>query len=87
MHSTAAVLEAGSLLTLPRPPSFTPSCCPCCFVQAFINTAREIYKKIQDGVFDVSNEVSRQALGAAVSMVSVSCEFIAVRGQMLWFAV
>jgi len=26
--------------------------------QAFINTAREIYKKIQDGVFDVSNEVS-----------------------------
>jgi GTPase SAR1 family protein len=26
--------------------------------EAFINTAREIYKKIQDGVFDVSNEVS-----------------------------
>lgn len=26
-------------------------------LQAFINTAREIYKKIQDGVFDVSNEV------------------------------
>ncbi len=25
--------------------------------EAFINTAREIYKKIQDGVFDVSNEV------------------------------
>ena len=25
--------------------------------QAFINTAREIYKKIQDGIFDVSNEV------------------------------
>ncbi len=25
--------------------------------QAFINTAREIYKKIQDGVFDVTNEV------------------------------
>ncbi|KIZ04441.1 GTP-binding protein YPTC4 [Monoraphidium neglectum] len=24
--------------------------------RAFINTAREIYKKIQDGVFDVSNE-------------------------------
>eukprot|EP00878_Enallax_costatus_P011036 GHUV01011526.1.p1 GENE.GHUV01011526.1~~GHUV01011526.1.p1 ORF type:complete len:169 (+),score=38.48 GHUV01011526.1:605-1111(+) len=24
--------------------------------EAFINTAREIYKKIQDGVFDVSNE-------------------------------
>lgn len=27
------------------------------FFQAFINTAREIYRKIQDGVFDVSNEV------------------------------
>lgn len=27
-------------------------------VQAFINTAREIYRKIQEGVFDVSNEVS-----------------------------
>lgn len=26
--------------------------------QAFINTAREIYRKIQEGVFDVSNEVS-----------------------------
>lgn len=25
--------------------------------QAFINTAREIYRKISDGVFDVSNEV------------------------------
>jgi hypothetical protein len=31
-------------------------------VQAFINTANEIYKKIQDGVFDVSNEVSQLAL-------------------------
>jgi hypothetical protein len=29
--------------------------------QAFINTAREIYKKITDGVFDVSNEVRRGA--------------------------
>jgi Ras-related protein Rab-2A len=27
-------------------------------VQAFIKTAGTIYKKIQDGVFDVSNEVS-----------------------------
>ena len=27
------------------------------FVQAFIKTAATIYKKIQDGVFDVSNEV------------------------------
>ena len=27
-------------------------------LQAFINTSKEIYRKIQDGVFDVSNEVS-----------------------------
>ena len=26
--------------------------------EAFINTAREIYQKIQDGVFDVTNEVN-----------------------------
>ena len=26
-------------------------------LQAFINTAKEIYQKIQDGVFDVTNEV------------------------------
>ena len=25
---------------------------------AFINTAKEIYQKIQDGVFDINNEVS-----------------------------
>jgi GTPase SAR1 family protein len=31
--------------------------------EAFINTAREIYKKIQDGVFDVSNEVSSCTCG------------------------
>lgn len=30
------------------------------FVQAFINTARKIYEKIEQGVFDVSNEVSAQ---------------------------
>lgn len=26
--------------------------------EAFINTAKEIYQKIQDGVFDINNEVS-----------------------------
>ena len=26
--------------------------------EAFINTAKEIYQKIQDGVFDVTNEVT-----------------------------
>jgi hypothetical protein len=27
--------------------------------QAFINTAKEIYQKIQDGVFDINNEVRK----------------------------
>ena len=27
--------------------------------EAFINTAREIYDKIQEGVFDINNEVNR----------------------------
>ena len=27
--------------------------------EAFINTAREIYDKIQEGVFDINNEVCR----------------------------
>lgn len=30
--------------------------------EAFINTAREIYEKIQEGVFDVHNEVSERYL-------------------------
>jgi len=28
-----------------------------CLFQAFINTAKEIYQKIQEGVFDINNEV------------------------------
>ena len=28
--------------------------------EAFINTAREIYDKIQEGVFDINNEVRRR---------------------------
>lgn len=30
--------------------------------EAFINTAKEIYEKIQEGVFDINNEVSLAAL-------------------------
>lgn len=40
--------------THPTPLAWPAVVCAC--LQAFINTAREIYKKIQDGVFDVSNE-------------------------------
>ena len=28
------------------------------YQQAFINTAKEIYQKIQEGVFDINNDVS-----------------------------
>ena len=47
--------------------------------QAFINTARKIYEKIETGVFDVSNEVSAASslclLPVSVSQVptSLSC--------------
>lgn len=30
--------------------------------EAFINTAKEIYEKIQEGVFDINNEVSKSRL-------------------------
>lgn len=30
--------------------------------QAFIDTAKEIYRKIQEGVFDINNEVSLRFL-------------------------
>jgi hypothetical protein len=35
--------------------------------QAFINTARKIYEKIEQGVFDVSNEVRACADGPALA--------------------
>ena len=31
--------------------------------EAFINTAREIYDKIQEGVFDINNEANRIKIG------------------------
>lgn len=33
---------------------------------AFINTAKEIYEKIQEGVFDINNEVSDLCLALIV---------------------
>lgn len=30
--------------------------------EAFINTAKEIYEKIQEGVFDINNEVSKRLI-------------------------
>ena len=40
---------------------------------AFINTARKIYEKIDTGVFDVSNEVS------VICCIGVCCQRYAVR--------
>lgn len=38
------------------------SSAPSCLFQAFINTAKEIYEKIQEGVFDINNEVRHTRL-------------------------
>ena len=35
--------------------------------EAFINTAREIYDKIQEGVFDINNEANGIKLGPQAS--------------------
>ena len=43
-------------------------------VQAFINTAKEIYHKIQDGVFDITNEVKKKGFFVVAKMVIIfSC--------------
>ena len=34
------------------------------FLKAFINTAKEIYRKIQEGVFDVNNETYGIKIGS-----------------------
>lgn len=46
-----------------------------CLSQAFINTAKEIYEKIQEGVFDINNEV-RQALFCVSLLFSSSMCFV-----------
>lgn len=35
--------------------------------EAFINTAKEIYEKIQEGVFDINNEVSTSEMKNFIS--------------------
>ena len=39
-------------------------------MQGFVKTAGAIYKKIQDGVFDVSNEVIFQMSSHSVGLIS-----------------
>lgn len=37
--------------------------------EAFINTAKEIYEKIQEGVFDINNEVKFMPLGHTLHII------------------
>lgn len=37
--------------------------------EAFINTAKEIYEKIQEGVFDINNEVQFMPLGHTLHII------------------
>uniref|UniRef100_A0A1X7UAF8 Uncharacterized protein n=1 Tax=Amphimedon queenslandica TaxID=400682 RepID=A0A1X7UAF8_AMPQE len=43
--------------------------------EAFINTAKEVYKKIQDGVFDITNEIQylRRTLVSRGTMSTNQC--------------
>ena len=43
---------------------------------AFINTARKIYEKIDTGVFDVSNEVRQHGLTSATDQCQASGSFL-----------
>lgn len=53
-----------------------------CALQAFINTAREIYKKIQDGVFDVSNEVSALLIRALPVATRLVCAWLRIMQEL-----
>ena len=57
--------------------------------EAFINTAREIYDKIQEGVFDINNEVSggKREQQDSVGKCSIPCSLISlplVHFKELW---
>lgn len=40
--------------------------------EAFINTAKEIYEKIQEGVFDINNEVTVAILSKVGNLIIIS---------------
>lgn len=41
--------------------------------EAFINTAKEIYEKIQEGVFDINNEVSHSSIFFIPNISNFTC--------------
>ena len=49
--------------------------------EAFINTAREIYDKIQEGVFDINNEV--KIWGQMYSKLLIKTAFFRTAGQKI----
>lgn len=46
--------------------------------QAFINTAKEIYRKIQDGVFDVSNEVRTDFICLSIHLSTLKLQSVPI---------
>lgn len=50
--------------------------------QAFINTAKEIYEKIQEGVFDINNEVTYEGEEHSVFIMFSLC-FQVIRSKGL----
>jgi len=40
--------------------------------EAFINTAKEIYEKIQEGVFDINNEVSYTLIPILIELFGIN---------------
>lgn len=43
--------------------------------QAFIDTAKEIFQKIQEGVFDINNEVSSSNV-KSLGFINIKCIYI-----------
>lgn len=41
--------------------------------EAFINTAKEIYEKIQEGVFDINNEVNNLKFIQLIHLLTLIC--------------
>ena len=54
--------------------------------EAFINTAREIYDKIQEGVFDINNEVSTKQCALQKTREIAVCRTYFYLGIWKWLS-
>lgn len=52
--------------------------------EAFINTAKEIYEKIQEGVFDINNEVRYIYMFAEIYSYSFHCVYFSGKWYQNW---